>query len=288
MVKKISLFIFLLGALLSYTSCSQIDLKYKPTNNAISFANDKGSYTVKGEDIKIQLSRGNLDGDFTVKLNLTGDSNFSLESSSVSFKNGEGTAIATIKYDFAKLKPGLIYKFNIKIDDSQKGELSPAAYSEYNGSASMPLEYEDYAEMSYSKPGFLGSMVKGSNFKLQRAKYTKTYYRFIGLFNSTTNFDFVVNLATGEISDVNLKLGSLGTGDAFTVYMFPTGLQVDNTAITAYPRVMYTFWDTETGLNPEGIKAGDVFYSNMWAAVGDSFANSGKSFNEFFTVTKLL
>ena len=66
----------------------------------------------------------------------------------------------------------------------------------------MPLEYEDYGEITYvaCKTGALYNLQKDFVCKLQLAKYTNNYYRIIGAHGGAENLDFKVQDGIAIIS----------------------------------------------------------------------------------------
>lgn len=82
---------------------------------------NKGEFTV-------EVNRGNLEGEASVKLSLQDESGFfSLESESVTFDAGKNSALATIKYDFEDLEPAVTY--DIALGIASEDQMSQNAYA---------------------------------------------------------------------------------------------------------------------------------------------------------------
>lgn len=82
---------------------------------------NKGEFTV-------EVNRGNLAGETSVKLSLEDESGlFSLASEMVTFAAGKNSALATIKYDFGNLKPVVTY--NIVLGIASEEQRAQNAYA---------------------------------------------------------------------------------------------------------------------------------------------------------------
>ena len=125
-----------------------------------------------------------------------------MENETITFPAGEAYATAVLKYDLADLAPAVDYEFELSFAGADTSKVAVGGMGTFKASALMPLEYEDYGEITYvgcSSSG-LYALQKVFVSKLQLAKYTNNYYRIVNPHGSDVNLDFKVQDGTAIIS----------------------------------------------------------------------------------------
>ena len=189
---------------IALVSCEHtLDNTYIPDNENITFSAASGKYSLEGQDLVVKLQRGVLDAQATVKLELKDENGvYTLENETVTFPAGEAYATAVLKYDLADLAPAVDYEFELAFAGADTSKVAAAGIATFKASALMPLEYEDYGEITYVACSVSGLYKLQKDFvcKLQLAKYTNNYYRIVNPHGSDVNLDFKVEDGIAIIS----------------------------------------------------------------------------------------
>ena len=189
---------------IALVSCEQkLDCTYIPDNENITFSVASGKYSLEGQDLVVKLQRGVLDAAASVKLELKDENGvYSLENETITFPAGEAYATAVLKYDLADLAPAVDYEFELSFAGADTSKVAVGGIGSFKASALMPLEYEDYGEITYvaCTTKALYALQKDFTCKLQLAKYTNNYYRIVNPHGSDVNLDFKVEDGIAIIS----------------------------------------------------------------------------------------
>lgn len=193
MKKNILLILFSLFALVS---CSEMDFTYIPENEDITFTKSSSSFSLDGEELVITLQRGALDKALDLDITLNDESGvFSLKNKSVSFATNQNTAEVVVTYNINNIQPVVEYSFELSFDEAKAG---PAGIAAFTGKGMMPLEYEDYGEVTYS--GYIQGLLATTTYKLQLAKMTSTYFKICDFLCSGVDLEFNVKDGLGYIT----------------------------------------------------------------------------------------
>lgn len=190
---------------IALVSCEHtLDSTYIPDNENITFSAASGKYSLEGQDLVVKLQRGVLDAQATVKLELKDENGvYTLENETVTFPAGEAYATAVLKYDLADLAPAVDYEFELSFAGADTSKVAAAGVAIFKASALMPLEYEDYGEITFVYSTYAAGYSqyqKDYVCKLQLAKYTNNYYRIVGAHGGPDNLDFKVQDGIAIIS----------------------------------------------------------------------------------------
>ena len=258
--------------LMSY-SCQQEEFIYTPDSSAcVTFQNVPATnFDLEGEDITIQIMRGNGDNEATIDINLASGSIYTLENSSVTFAKNEFTKTITLSYDFDSVEPFVEYPFELSFNSDL---VSPSGKSTFKAVGMIPisldnLEYEDYGTIQFESDMFGSGTVFSPKSTLQVAKYTKTYYRIKNVLGSGLDIDFTA-MPDGSIEYTNI-------------------VETDPGSLNKYGYDLWRF-DTNIKLPPhvtDGVAIPDAWLSEnltMWLDTDDSVWELNDYAEEGYTV----
>lgn len=252
------------SAVLALWSCQTEKAIYVPDNKNVSFTESNASYTLDGEDIVVPIVRGVADKAASVDIKLVDKLGiYTLKTPTVNFGSGEYTSEVRLSYDINSLMPVVDYAFTLSFDEA---DMSVVGNNVFNASAMMPLEYEDYGEVTIGYCYFASLMPK-KTFTLKKAKFTTDYYMIEGLYGSSPNFEFTVLGDNFEIRTlpksnkwfsvpfVEVASGAnhpsygqiTGWIDPDTDYCFVTGAAEDNSLVEGSTLEFDIFWTVSAG-----------------------------------------
>lgn len=177
-------------------SCQQEEFIYTPDSSAcVTFQNVPATnFDLEGEDITIQIMRGNGDNEATIDINLASGSIYTLENSSVTFAKNEFSKTITLSYDFESVEPFVEYPFELSFNSDL---VSPSGKSTFKAVGMIPisldnLEYVDYGTAYMECYMFGKGYAFAQKSTIQVAKYTKIYYRIKDVLGSGVDLDFTL------------------------------------------------------------------------------------------------
>lgn len=190
MKKKILNIALAVIAGIAFAACGRNSLDvYTPTNEDVSFELSSASLKVSGDDITVTLVRGVADNALSVPVRINDASGiFKLNTSSAEFDAGSYKTTVKIVYDMASVKPGNAYKVDLTFDDKLAG---PGCNVKYQATIMPVLTYKNCGEITWNYGLAFNNFVRvPQTYVLQKADYTKNYYKILNAFGGGVDLEF--------------------------------------------------------------------------------------------------
>lgn len=258
LLNKICTLTVAVATMLMGYSCQQEEFFYTPEGACITFQNAPATnFELGGEDLAIQIMRGNGDTEETVAITLASGSIYTLETSSVTFAKNEFLKTITLSYDDESLEAFVEYPFELSFNSEL---VSPTGKNTFKAVGMVPfslddLEYEDYGIVNFESDMFGSGTIFSVKSTLQVAKYTKIYYRIKNVLGSGLDIDFTA-MPDGSIDYTNIVETDPGALNkyGYDLWRFDTNIKLpphvtDGVAIPdAWLTENMTMWyDTDDG-----------------------------------------
>ena len=265
---KISNVLMALAAIVLLASCSSDDYERvgKPTNAQVYFSSmSKTQFLLEDNQnsIDVEVKRVKTEGALSVQVSATDESALFNVPATVSFADGETTALLNISFDFAKLTPNVDYTIKLKLDNEttiygDDEQTISVKYSPWTEWEPMGWEYPDgistYAEWEtafeqYRAGGYadMKLICKGT---LPIFTYTAllegSYYQPLHYRESLLEKDHAQLLLRAWANECDLVIDWDRSTNIFTVERQYTGLD-HPTYGRVYATDAYTFWHDDWG-----------------------------------------
>ncbi len=185
-----------------------------------AFSSSVAVYDLKQSDngqIKVLMYRGNTKGAATVPISIsgTGTTQLTLASNSVTFNDGEGSAYATLNYNFAAIPPATKYIVTLTITDATM--ISQSKVSAIRVEAQLPLNYVSFGTGTYES-GFYEESWAQPVFKAN-VSTTLDYYKLPGCYYA--GYDIVFRVDNGVLKVDQQNIGWFYSASYGYVYVSP-------------------------------------------------------------------
>ncbi len=141
--------------------------------------------------VNVLINRGNTKDAATVPITIsgTGTSKFTLQSNSVTFAAGEGSAYIVLNYSLSSVAPATKYTFKLTIADETM--VSKSKVKEITVEAMLPLIYAAFGNGTYTSEFYEGSWSQ----PVQKANISATlnFYKLTNCYEPGYNIEFKVD-----------------------------------------------------------------------------------------------
>ncbi|GAB1472941.1 hypothetical protein MASR2M69_03820 [Bacteroidota bacterium] len=181
--------------------------------------------------VNVLINRGNTKDAATVPITIsgTGTSKFSLQSNSVTFAAGEGSAYVVVNYSISSVAPATKYTFTLTIADDTM--VSKSKVKTINVEAMLPLNYVAFGNGTYSSEFYEGTWSQ----PVQKANISATlnFYKLTNCYEPGYNIEFKVD--NGVLTCAQQNIGWQYSASYGYVFVSP-----QTTEITGKDHIWYS------------------------------------------------
>lgn len=240
-MKKVLLYISIISVMFFGYACSELDsdIADQGTSPNASFPNASVSFEVvssEGGKVTVQVIRGNVKTAADVGLTLTlasdipSSAGFKLAQSTVSFPQGENTALATIEYDFDALELFKTYKLTLSFTDPAQGPLY-GARATTTVNVALKLVYEDYMKGKYTSNLFPTLGIVDKEVMVQKAAGAN-YFKIVDPYRADYPLYFVMNGDRTDLEEFDIQELGVSSSTYGMIYINVIGFGISGNVMS--------------------------------------------------------